>query len=104
MHVLKNSNHSNHRSRINSLAQSFIVEADVAAGDGCVELFAGFGDAVDHLRKLPHDVRLFGIAEVEAVGRADWSRSGTGHFARGFGNGVHRSQTRIEIAPPAVAV
>src|SRR5260370_40478483 len=69
-----------------------------------IKFLAGFGDTVDRLRKLPHDMRLFGAAEVEAVGSADRSRSGASYFPSGFGDRVHRTQTRIEIAPAAIAV
>jgi hypothetical protein len=56
-----------HRRRINSLAQRLVIEADVAARDWDLELFAGLRDAVDRLRELPHDVRLLGISEVQAI-------------------------------------
>src|SRR5260370_2763871 len=69
-----------------------------------IKFLAGFGDTVDRLRKLPHDMRLFGAAEVEAVGGADRNRSGSSHFAGRFGDRVHRTQTRIEIAPTAISV
>src|SRR5271169_3569892 len=49
-------------------------------------------------------MRLFRVAEVEAVGGADRSRSGASHFAGSFGDRVHGSQTRIEITPTAIAV
>ena len=54
--------------------------------------------------ELPHDVRLLGIAEVQAIGRRDRRRAGAGHVARRLGHGVHRAQLGIEIAPAAVAV
>src|SRR5579862_3977625 len=104
VHVFKNSDDSDDRSRIDSFAQSFVVETYVAAGDRGIEFLAGLGDAVDDLRKLPHDVGLFGIAEVEAVGGADRCRSGASNFARGFRDGVHGAEPWIEIAPASVAV
>src|ERR1700722_6628755 len=102
--VVQGSYNSEHGRGINSFAQSFVVETDVAAGDGNFQLFAGFRDAVDGLGELPHDVRLFGIAEVEAVGCGHGSCSRTGDFAGGLGDGVHRSKARIEITPAAVAI
>ena len=104
VHVVENSDHAEHRRRINSFAQCLVVEADVAAGDGNLQLFAGLGDAVDRLRELPHDLRLFRIAEVQAIGRGHRSCSRAGHFARGFGDGVHRAERGIEIAPASVAI
>ena len=104
VHVFKNADDANHGRGIDAFAQSFVVEADIATGDGNFKLFARFGDAVDHLRELPHDVRLLRVAEVEAVGCADRRSSRASHVARGFGDGVHRTQARIEIAPASVAI
>src|SRR5580704_5911341 len=104
VHVVESSDYTEHRRGINSFTQSFVVKADVAAGDGNLKLLTGFSDAVDGLRELPHDVRLFGIAEVEAVGRGQRSCSRTGDLARCLGNGVHRTEARIEIAPASIAV
>ena len=92
------------RRGINAFAAGFVVERDVAAGDGRAERGAGFGDAVDGGGKLGHDLRLFGIAEVEAVGGGDGRGAGAGDFARGFGDGVHGAEFGIEVAPAAVAV
>src|SRR5579863_3044672 len=104
MHVLENSHHSEHRRRIDSLAQSFVIKTDVATGDGDLQLFACFGDAINRLRELPHDVRLLRIAEVQAVRRSYWSRTRTRHLARGLGDRMYRAQSRIEIAPPSIPV
>src|ERR1700686_5877866 len=102
--VFENSDPPNHRSRVNTLAESFVVEADIAAGNRRIKFLASFGNPVNRLRKLPHNVRLFWVAEVEAVGGTDRSRSGASYFAGGFGDRVHSAETRIEIAPAAVAV
>ena len=56
------------------------------------------------LRELPHDLRLLRIAKVQAVGRTHRSRAGAGYIARGFGDSVHGSELRIEIAPAAIAI
>src|ERR1019366_6958015 len=95
---------SNHGRGINAFAQSFVVEADIPASDRSIEFLTGLGDAVNHLRELPHDVRLFWVAKVKAIRSADRSRSGASHFARSFGHRVHRPQTRIEITPPTIPV
>ena len=78
------------------LAERIVVETDVAAGDRNVERAAGFGDAVDRFAELPHDFGLFGIAEVQAIGGGHGARAGAGDVARGFGDGVHRADARIE--------
>ncbi len=71
---------------------------------GDFQFLAGPGHAVDDLRELPHDVRLFGIAEIQAVRRADRNRAGTSHIARSFCHRVHGAQARIEVTPASVAV
>ena len=60
-----------HRRRINPFALGLVVERDIAAGDRRAERGAGFGDAVDGGGELRHDLRLFRIAEVQAIGRGD---------------------------------
>src|SRR5579864_2254587 len=104
VHVVENPHDAKHGRGIDSLAESFVVEADVAAGDWNIEVFAGLGDAVDGLRELPHNVRFFGIAEVQTIGCADGSGAGTGHLASGLGNRMHRAQSWIEVAPAAIAI
>ncbi len=104
MHIFEKANDSNHGRGINTFTQSFVVEADIPASDRSIELLAGLGHAVNHLRKLPHDVRLFGIAEIKAVRSANRSRAGTCHFARSFSDRVHRSQARVEITPSPIPV
>src|SRR2546429_6772936 len=65
--VVENAEHADDGSGIDRFAEGFVVEADVASGDGRAESQRSFGYAVDHLRKLPHDFGLFRAAEVEAV-------------------------------------
>src|SRR5438270_6314706 len=102
--IFQNSDHAENRSRIDSLAKRFVIEADVAAGDRNLELFASFGDSVDDLGKLPHDVRLLGIAEVQAVGRAHGSCAGAGYVTGGFRDGVHCAKLGVEVTPAAIAI
>ena len=49
-------------------------------------------------------MRLFGIPKVQAIRGADWNRARTSHIPCGFSNGVHCAETRIKIAPAAVAI
>src|SRR5215472_15418131 len=100
VHVLENAEYTDHRSRINAFAQSFVVKADVPAGDRDLELLAGFGHAVDHLRELPHDVRLLRIAEVQAIRGTNRYCTGAGDFARRLGDRVHGAKARVEVTPP----
>ena len=104
VHVVQNSDDSKNGRGIDAFAERLVVEADVAAGDGDFQLFAGFSDSINGLRKLPHDVGLLGIAKVQAIGRAHGSGARTRHLARRLGDRVHRAQPRIQIAPPPVAI
>ena len=90
-HIVQHPNHAHHRRGINSLAARFVVERDVAAGDGRSECRASFGDAVNGCRKLRHDLRLLRIAKVQAVRRRHRSRTSAGYFAGGFGHRMHRA-------------
>ena len=103
-HVVENAHDAQHRRGIDAFAAGLVIERNVAAGDGRAQRGAGLGDAVDGGGKLGHDLRLFGIAEVEAVGGGHRRGAGAGHLARGFGNGVHGAELGIHGAPAAVAV
>src|SRR5260221_7834861 len=102
--VVENAEDADDRRWIDRLAESFVVEADVAASDGSAEGGAGFGEAVDGFAELPHHFGLFGAAEVEAIRGRDGPRAAGGYVAGGFCDGVHGADARIELAPAAVAV
>src|ERR1700747_1884160 len=104
MHVFEYSDNTDDGRGIDSFPPSLVIKADVAAGDWYVQFFASFRHAVDNLRELPHDVRLLGIAEVQAISRAHGNCACASHIPRCFRNGVHSAQPRIEIAPAAVAI
>src|SRR5690242_21336223 len=61
--IVENSENADDGRGKNGFAEGFVVEADVAAGNGRTEGGAGFADAVDGLGKLPHDFGLFGRSE-----------------------------------------
>src|SRR5579864_4020825 len=104
MNIVENADDSKYRCGVDPFAQGFVIEADVAASDGNFQFLAGLGDAVDGLGELPHDRRLLGISEIQAIGCADWIRPGTGDLARGFSDRMHGPEPRIEIAPASIAV
>src|ERR1700688_2095810 len=103
-HVVENAYHSEHRRGIDSFAQGFVVEAHIAASDGNLKLLAGFRDAIDGLRELPHDVRLLRITKVETIGCAHRSRARTGNLAGRLGHSMHGTEPRIEVTPATVAI
>src|SRR5258708_31008821 len=102
--VAENAEDADDRRWIDGFAESFVVEADVAAGNGRAEGSAGFGEAVDGFAELPHHFGLFGAAEVEAIRGGDGTRPAGGHVAGGFGNGVHRADAGIQLSPAAISV
>src|SRR5438309_3437824 len=102
--VVENAKNAYNGRRVDRLAESLVVKADVAAGDGRAKDGAGFGKAVDGLRKLPHHFGLFGAAEIETIRGGDGARAAGGHVAGGFRNGMHGANARIELAPTTVAV
>src|SRR5271163_1821568 len=71
VYVIENAENTDDWRGIDRFAEGFVVEADVAAGDGRAEFVAGDGEAVDGFAELPHDLRLFWAPEIEAVCRGD---------------------------------
>ncbi len=104
VHVFHDSHDANHRRWIDAFAERLVVEADIAAGDWGFQLLAGLGDAINGLRELPHDMRLLGIAEVQAISGRDWGCAGAGNVAGRLRHRVHGAQLGIEVAPAAIAV
>src|ERR1051326_7144107 len=104
VNIVQNADDSKHRRGVYPFAQGFVVEADIATSDGNLEFLAGLCKAVDGLRELPHDRRLLGISEIQAIGCADRIRPGAGDLASGLSDRMHRPEPRIEIAPASIAV
>src|SRR5207302_3571166 len=102
--VLENAEHPDDGRWVDRLAERLIVKADVAAGDRRAERIAGFGEAVDGLRKLPHHFGLFRAAEIEAIRCGDGARTAASHVAGGFGDRVHCAYAGIQLAPAAIAI
>ena len=71
-HSGEQANNSEDRRRVDSLAEGFVVEADIAARDRRPKMAASLADSLDGLDQLGHDLRLFRIAEVQAIGRGHW--------------------------------
>ena len=90
--------------RVDGLAVGLVVQAHVAAGDRDVQRAACFGDALDGLGELPHDVGPLRVAEVQAVRRAHREGARAGHVARRLGDRQPRALARVEVAVAAVAV
>ena len=80
------------RGGVDRFAESFVVEADVASGDGSVEGGARFDQAIDGFAELPHHFGLFGAAEIQAIRGGDGPRAAASHIAGRFG---HRRATGL---------
>jgi len=86
-------------------AKSFVVEADVAAVMGVPRAVAGFGEALDGFAELPHHFGFFrGCRKLEAIRRGDGRAPLHATLRAASGDGVHRADAGIELAPAAVAV
>src|SRR6266404_5763062 len=91
-HIVQDAYHPYNRRGIDAFAQRLVVEADIAAGDWSLQGFTGLGQAIDDLRELPHDLRLFRVAEVEAIGGSHRNGTGTRDIAGSLGDGMHGPQ------------
>ena len=58
----------------------------------------------DGFLELPHDLGLFGVPEVQAVGDADGPGADAGQVPAGFGDGDLPARPRIEIGVERVPV
>src|SRR2546422_426129 len=102
--IVENAEDADDWRRVDGFAESFVVEADVAAGDGRAEGGAGFGEAIDGFAELPHHFGFFGTAEIEAIRCGDGARAAAGYVAGCFGDSMHGADAGIELAPAAIAV
>src|SRR3989442_2861023 len=102
--VFDHAQNANNRRWVDGFAQRLIVEADVATGNGSAERGAGFRESIDGLAELPHHFGLFRASKIQAIRSGNRPSPARSDVARGFGDGVHRAQARIQLTPPAVAV
>src|SRR4051812_15431495 len=64
---LHQADNANHRRRKDRVAQGFVVETNVAAGDGGLEERTRLAHPFDGLHQLRHNLRTLRITEVEVV-------------------------------------
>lgn len=82
----------------------FVVEAHIAAGDGCVECAAGFGEAFDGFAELEEIFGFVWIAEIQVVRDGERGCASAGDVARGFGDGDTAAFAGILFAVDRVAI
>ena len=90
--------------RVDRAAVGVVVERDVPRDDRDAERLAGERHALDRLGELPADLRLLGVAEVEAVGEAERLAADARDVARGLEDRELAAEARVERAEAALAV
>ena len=98
------SDHDDQRRRVDGAFGVLVVEADVAAGHGSVEGHAAFLQALHAGLELPEDLRLRGIAEIQAVRQSQRASAGADDVPRAFRHGDPGTHDGVEVAVAAVAV
>ena len=83
---------------------ALVVEADVAADDREGEGPARLGHPVDALGELPHDLGMFGVAEVQAVDDGHRRRPHAGQVGHALGQRERRAGPGIERAVAGIGV
>ena len=96
--------HANGGRRVDGSSGGFVVEAHIAAGDGCVECAAGFGEAFDGVAELEEIFGLVGIPEIQVVRNGERGCAGAGDIARGFGDGDAAAFAGVLFAVDRVAI
>ena len=102
--VVDAADHGDGGGRVDRTGGAFVVEADIAAGDGDVEGAASLGDSLHGGAELVEVLRLVGVAEVEVVGDTERNGSRAGQVAGALGDGDARTDRGIEAAVDGVAI
>ena len=96
--------HAHHGRRVDRAAAALVVERDVPAHDRHAERAARVGQPGHRAGQLPGDVRLLGVAEVEAVRQAEGLGPHAGEVGRALQHRLHRPAVGVDGDAPAVAV
>src|SRR6185312_2258843 len=86
-HVGNEADAADDRRRRNRPSVGLVVEGDIARDDRNPKRLRRLRDGLDRVAELPADLRLLGVAEVEAVGQRERLAAGAGDVAR---RAVHR--------------
>ena len=97
-HVGDEADAADDRRGVDRAAVRLVVERDVARDDRDAERLARGRHALDRLGQLPGDLRLLGVAEVEAVGDRERLAAGAGDVARRLEHGQRAAGVRVEPA------
>ena len=102
--VVHDAEHADDGRRVDRDVAGLVVERHVAAGDRDAELAAAVAEPADGLGELPHDARVLGRAEVEAVGHGQRHGAGGRDVAVGLGERQLGPGVGVELGEAAVAV
>ena len=79
--VVDHTEDTDHRRRKNRDVAGLVVERHIATGYRCSEFEAAIGKSAYGFRELPHDFRILGRAEIQAVRDREWHCAGNGNVA-----------------------
>ena len=102
--VLDDTEHTNNRGRQDRGLAGLVVEGDVAAGDRDFQFGGAVCQAVDCFAELPHHVRVFRGAEVQAVGYCERGGAGDGDVAVGLCQCQACAHVRVQVGVAARCV
>ena len=96
--------HADDRRRVDRAAAALVVERDVAAHDRHAERAAGVAEPGHRAGELPGDVRLLGVAEVQAVGQPERLGARAGEVGRALEHRLDGAAVGVDRHAAAVAV
>ena len=102
--LLDEADHADSGGGVDGSGGGFVVEAHIAAGDGCVERAAGFGEAFDGFAELEEIFGFVGISEIQVVRNGERGCASAGDVARGFGDSDAAAFAGVLLAVNRVAI
>src|SRR6185503_3763886 len=96
-HVFNDADAAENRRGRDGAAVGLVVKRDVARDDRNLQGLSCLRDSLDRLRKLPADLGLLGITEVEAVGQRERTAAGARDLARGSKYSARARGERVEL-------
>jgi hypothetical protein len=102
--VVEDAKAADRRRRQDRPAFGLVVETDVARHHGEVQRLAGSGHATDRRGKLPHDLGLLRVAEIQVVGDRQRVRANRRQVPPGFGHGLGAADLWVGEAVSGCAI
>ena len=102
--VIEKPYHAYDRCGVYPFSECLIVKTDISACDRGLKGVACLDHSLNETTELPHDLRLFRIAEIEAVGYGEGLCSGADEIPGRLGNSCLSALVRVKVAVAAVSV